>query len=42
MQDRHHGYQDVDSDFRDVQSKKNYDRVLARFRGKNAILSPRR
>jgi len=42
MQDRHHGYHDVDSDFRDVQSKKNYDRVLERFRGKNAILSPRR
>lgn len=42
MQDRHHGYHDVDSDFRDVQSKKNYDRILERFRGKNAILSPRR
>jgi hypothetical protein len=42
MQDRHHGYHDVDSDFRDVQSEKNYDRILERFRGKNAILSPRR
>ncbi|MDP1720260.1 MAG: hypothetical protein Q8L08_04585 [Candidatus Nanopelagicaceae bacterium] len=42
MQDRHHGYHDVDSDFREVQSKKNYDRILERFRGKNAILSPRR
>lgn len=41
-QDRHHGYHDVDSDFREVQSKKNYDRILERFRGKNAILSPRR
>ncbi|MDP1711499.1 MAG: hypothetical protein Q8K86_03460 [Candidatus Nanopelagicaceae bacterium] len=42
MQDRHHGYHDVDSDFREIQSKKNYDRILERFRGKNAILSPRR
>lgn len=42
MQVRHHGYHDVDSDFREVQSKKNYDRILERFRGKNAILSPRR
>ena len=41
-QDRHHGYHDVDPDFREVQSKKNYDRILERFRGKNAILSPRR
>ena len=41
-QDRHHGYHDVDPTFREVQSKKNYDRILERFRGKNAILSPRR
>ncbi len=41
-QGRHHGYHDVDPSFREVQSKKNYDRVLERFRGKNAILSPRR
>lgn len=41
-QDRHHGYHDVDATFREVQSKKNYDRILERFRGKNAILSPRR
>jgi hypothetical protein len=41
-QDRHHGYHDVDETFREVQSKKNYDRILDRFRGKNAILSPRR
>ena len=40
--DRHHGYHDVDETFREVQSKKNYDRILDRFRGKNAILSPRR
>jgi hypothetical protein len=41
-QGRHHGYHDVDPAFREVQSKKNYDRILERFRGKNAILSPRR
>ncbi len=41
-QDRHHGYHDVDVSFRELQSKKNYDRILDRFRGKNAILSPRR
>ncbi|MBI3429316.1 MAG: hypothetical protein HY050_04535 [Actinobacteria bacterium] len=42
IQERHHGYHDVDPDFREGQSKKNYDRILERFRGKNAILSPRR
>jgi hypothetical protein len=41
-QDRHHGYYDADPDYRDAQSKKNYDRILERFRGKTAILSPRR
>ncbi len=41
-QDRHHGYHDSDPDYRDLQSKKNYDRILERFRGKTAILSPRR
>ena len=41
-QDRHHGYHDTDPEFRDTQSKKNYDRILERFRGKTAILSPRR
>ncbi len=41
-QDRHHGYHDVGETYREVQSKKNYDRILERFRGKNAILSPRR
>ncbi len=41
-QERHHGYHDVEESFRDLQSKKNYDRILERFRGKNAILSPRR
>jgi len=41
-QARHHGYFDTDPEFREVQSKKNYDRILERFRGKSAILSPRR
>jgi GT2 family glycosyltransferase len=41
-QAKHHGYYDTDPEFREVQSKKNYDRILERFRGKDAILSPRR
>lgn len=41
-QDRHHGYHDVDPEYREVQSKKNYDRILDKYRGKDAILSPRR
>jgi len=41
-QARHHGYHDVDPEYRDVQSKKNYDRILEKYRGKSAILSPRR
>ena len=41
-QARHHGYYDTDEAFRDEQSKKNYDRILDRFRGKNEILVPRR
>jgi hypothetical protein len=42
IQDRHHGYHDADSEYREVQSKKNYDRILDKYRGKSAILSPRR
>jgi len=42
VQARHHGYHDTDAEYREVQSKKNYDRILERFRGKNAILCPRR
>ncbi|MEY3180859.1 MAG: hypothetical protein RL583_19 [Actinomycetota bacterium] len=41
-QGRHHGYHDVDPDYRDVQSKKTFDRILEKYRGKEAILSPRR
>lgn len=41
-QGKHHGYYDVDSDYREKNSKKNYQRILDRFRGMNEILSPRR
>jgi hypothetical protein len=41
-QARHHGYYDTEEQYRELQSKKNYDRILERFRGKTAILSPRR
>ena len=41
-QARHHGYYDTDPAFREEQSKRNYDRILERFRGKNEILVPRR
>ena len=41
-QSRHHGYYDTDPSYRDEQSKKNYDRILERFRGKNEILVERR
>jgi hypothetical protein len=41
-QERHHGYYDTDETYREEQSKKNYDRILDRFRGKNEILAPRR
>ena len=42
IQERHHGYHDIDPEYREVQSKKNYDRILDKYRGKSAILSPRR
>ena len=41
-QARHHGYYDTHPAFREEQSKRNYDRILERFRGKNEILVPRR
>lgn len=40
-QDRHHGYHDSDPNYRDKQSKKTYDRLLQRFRGRTEILAPR-
>ena len=36
-QDRHRGYHDSEPAFRDSQSKKNYDRFLARFRGREEL-----
>jgi len=41
-QGRHHGYYDSPEQYRDSQSKKTYDRLLAKFRSKEEILSPRR
>lgn len=41
-QDRHHGYHDVDPQYREKKSKENYNRILEKFRGRNDILSPRR
>ena len=41
-QARHHGYYDTDESYRDEQSKKTYDRILERFRGKTEILTDRR
>lgn len=40
-QGRHHGYHDSEPDYRDKQSRKTYDRLLQRFRGKEQILAPR-
>ena len=39
---RHHAYEDADPAYRDQQSEKNLNRLLERFKGKSAILSPRR
>jgi hypothetical protein len=40
-QDRHRGYHDSDPAYRDKQSKKTYDRILQRFRGRDDLLAPR-
>lgn len=40
-QDRHHGYHDSDPEYRDRESRRTYDRLLARFRSQPGILSPR-
>jgi len=40
-QDRHRGYHDSDPQLRDRESKKNYDRLLAQFRGRVQVLHPR-
>lgn len=41
-QRRHRGYHDSDPAIRERESKKNYDRILTKFRGRSEILSPRR
>lgn len=40
-QDRHRGYHDSDPVLRDRESKKTYDRFLARFRGREDLRLPR-
>jgi hypothetical protein len=37
-QGRHHGYHDSDEEYRTRESKRNYDRLLRKFRGKSEIL----
>ena len=41
QQARHHGYHDSDPQFRDREAKRNYDRLLQRFRGRTELLHPR-
>jgi hypothetical protein len=36
-QDRHRGYHDTPVEHRDKESKKTYDRFLARFRGREDL-----
>ena len=40
-QERHHGYHDSDPEYRDRESKRTYDRLLQRFRGRAEVLRPR-
>lgn len=40
-QERHRGYHDSDPEYRDRESRRTYDRLLQRFRGKAALLAPR-
>lgn len=39
-QERHRGYHDTDPAYRDRESKRNYDRLLRRFRGREDLRSP--
>ena len=41
-QTRHHGYFDSDTDYRERESRKTYDRILQNFRGKDWLLAPRK
>jgi hypothetical protein len=40
-QERHRGYHDSDPEYRDRESRKTYDRLLQRFRGRAEVLRPR-
>lgn len=40
-QGRHHGYHDVDPGYRERESRRNYERLLRRFRGRIDLLAPR-
>lgn len=40
-QERHRGYHDSEPEFRDRESKRTYDRLLQRFRGRAEVLRPR-
>jgi hypothetical protein len=40
-QERHRGYHDSDPQMRDAESKRNYLRMLKRFKGRHEILAPR-
>jgi hypothetical protein len=40
-QERHRGYHDSDESYRDKESRKTYDRLLQRFRGRADLLAPR-
>ena len=40
-QERHRGYHDSDAAYRDKESRKTYDRLLTRFRGRPGVLRPR-
>jgi hypothetical protein len=40
-QERHRGYHDTNPTVRDRESRRTYDRLLSRFRGRDDILAPR-
>lgn len=40
-QERHRGYYDTEPEYRDEESKRNYRRMLDRFKGRTDILAPR-
>jgi GT2 family glycosyltransferase len=40
-QERHRGYHDSDPEYRDRESRRTYDRLLQRFRGRDDLLAPR-